>query len=189
MHASRAEGDRRLSGRRIGHRISSFEKSTVLAQPDLVSLSAIRKAVEEAGYGVPEKTPAKLAPAGTIGRQIGVLLAVLFLGIAAIAIAGEAFGLFERLNSLLPLPLGIALAVGQWVSAAVVVLFMRIGDAVERFTTERARRAVKELTALAPTTVRVERDGVEQELPPATRSQSARSRLCGRASASRSTAQ
>lgn len=87
------------------------EKATVLAQPDLVSLSAIRKAVEEAGYGVPEKTPAKLAPAGAIGRQIGVLLAVLFLGIAAIAIAGEAFGLFERLNSLLPLPLGIALVV------------------------------------------------------------------------------
>jgi Cd2+/Zn2+-exporting ATPase/Cu+-exporting ATPase len=58
-----------------------------------------------------------------------------------------------------------ALAIGQWVTAAVVVLFMRIGDYVERFTTDRARRAVRDLTALAPCTARVERDGTEVEVP------------------------
>jgi P-type Cu+ transporter len=42
---------------------------------------------------------------------------------------------------------------------------MRIGDYVENFTTESARRAVRELTALAPQTARVERDGVETEVP------------------------
>jgi Cd2+/Zn2+-exporting ATPase/Cu+-exporting ATPase len=57
-----------------------------------------------------------------------------------------------------------ALAVGQWVTAALVVVFMRIGDYVENFTTESARRAVKELTALAPQTARVERDGREVEI-------------------------
>lgn len=58
-----------------------------------------------------------------------------------------------------------ALAVGQWVTAAIVVFFMRVGDYVETFTAERARRAVKDLTALAPQTARVERDGVEAEVP------------------------
>jgi P-type Cu+ transporter len=54
-----------------------------------------------------------------------------------------------------------ALAVGQWATAVVVVFFMRVGEYAERFTTERARRAVKNLTALAPQLARVERDGVE----------------------------
>lgn len=58
-----------------------------------------------------------------------------------------------------------ALIVGQWVTAALVVVFMRVGDYVENFTTESARRAVKELTSLAPQTARVERDGAEVEVP------------------------
>jgi Cu+-exporting ATPase len=58
-----------------------------------------------------------------------------------------------------------ALFVGQWVTAALVVVFMRIGDYVENFTTESARRAVKELTALAPQTARVEQMGLEVEIP------------------------
>ncbi len=58
-----------------------------------------------------------------------------------------------------------ALIVGQWATAAVVVFFMRVGDYAEKFTTERARRAVKDLTALAPQIARVERNDVEIELP------------------------
>jgi len=58
-----------------------------------------------------------------------------------------------------------ALAVGQWATAAVVVFFMRVGDYAERFTTERARRAVKDLNVLAPRVARVERDGEERETP------------------------
>ncbi|MBI5668485.1 MAG: cadmium-translocating P-type ATPase [Chloroflexi bacterium] len=58
-----------------------------------------------------------------------------------------------------------ALVVGQWVTAAIVVFFMRVGDYAERFTTERSRRALKNLTAMAPQTARVERNGQEQEVP------------------------
>lgn len=58
-----------------------------------------------------------------------------------------------------------ALVVGQWVTAAIVVIFMRVGEYVEHFTTESARRAVKELIAVAPQTARVERDHVEVEVP------------------------
>lgn len=58
-----------------------------------------------------------------------------------------------------------ALFVGQWVTAALVVVFMRMGNYVENFTTESARRAVKELTSLTPQTARVEREGAELEIP------------------------
>jgi Cd2+/Zn2+-exporting ATPase/Cu+-exporting ATPase len=58
-----------------------------------------------------------------------------------------------------------ALVVGQWITAAIVVFFMRVGDYVETFTAERARRAVKDLTALAPQTARVLRNGEEVETP------------------------
>lgn len=68
-------------------------------------------------------------------------------------------------HTLMTLGVLAALVVGQWVTAALVVVFMRIGDYVENFTTESARRAVKELTALAPQTARVERDGAEIEIP------------------------
>ena len=58
-----------------------------------------------------------------------------------------------------------ALAIGDWVTALIVAIFMRIGDFVESFTTESARRALKELSALAPLTARVEQMGLEMELP------------------------
>lgn len=58
-----------------------------------------------------------------------------------------------------------ALAIGQWVTAAIVVVFMRVGDYVENFTTESARRAVKELTAMAPQTARIDLLGLETEVP------------------------
>ena len=58
-----------------------------------------------------------------------------------------------------------ALAVGEWATAMVVVLFMRVSDFAERFTTERARRAIKSLAALAPQTARVVRAGVEADVP------------------------
>lgn len=58
-----------------------------------------------------------------------------------------------------------AMAVGEWAAAAVVVFFMRVGDYAERFTSQRARRALKDLTALAPQVARIERSGAEVEVP------------------------
>jgi Cd2+/Zn2+-exporting ATPase/Cu+-exporting ATPase len=177
----------------------SSEKAVIWLDPNLVDLPAIRQAVEGAGYGVPESVAPPAAPAGNLNRQILAVLAGVFAVVAFIAVVGEWLGLFERLNELVPLPIGIAivlvggfpvfrnvvraalrrqitshtlmtlgviaaLAVGQWVTAGIVVIFMRVGDAVEHFTTERARRAVRELTALAPQTARVERDGTEVEV-------------------------
>jgi Cu+-exporting ATPase len=68
-------------------------------------------------------------------------------------------------HTLMTLGVLAAIAVGEWATALVVVFFMRVGDYAERFTTERARRAVRDLTAMAPQTARVERDGREDEVP------------------------
>ncbi|MBO0795912.1 MAG: cation-translocating P-type ATPase, partial [Ktedonobacteraceae bacterium] len=68
-------------------------------------------------------------------------------------------------HTLMSLGVVAALAVGQWPTAVVVVFFMRVGDYAEQFTTERSRQAVRRLTALAPQTARVERDGAEVVLP------------------------
>lgn len=68
-------------------------------------------------------------------------------------------------HTLMTVGLLAAVAVGEWSAALVVVFFMRVGDYTEKVTTERARRAVKDLVALAPQTARVERDGAEVEVP------------------------
>lgn len=176
------------------------EKAVIRLDPSFVDLPAIRKAVERAGYSVPDSAPSLADRANSFGRQVRLLLVIVFVAILLFVIAGEWLGLFKKLNDLLPLPIGTALviiagfplfrnvmratlrrqitshtlmtigaiaalAVGEWVAAAIVVAFMRVGDYVEHFTTESARRAVQELIALAPQTARVERDGVEVEVP------------------------
>ncbi|MFV9503046.1 MAG: heavy metal translocating P-type ATPase [Oscillochloridaceae bacterium umkhey_bin13] len=68
-------------------------------------------------------------------------------------------------HSLMTLGVLAALAVGEWATAAVVVFFMRIGDFVEGFTADQARRAVRRLGELAPQTARLERDDGEIRVP------------------------
>ncbi|GAB4477099.1 MAG: heavy metal translocating P-type ATPase [Anaerolineales bacterium] len=58
-----------------------------------------------------------------------------------------------------------ALAVGEWVAAAIVVLFMHVGGMIERFTAQQARQAIQSLVSLAPQTARVERHDAEIEVP------------------------
>jgi len=58
-----------------------------------------------------------------------------------------------------------ALAVGEWATAVVVVFFMRVGDYAEKFTTDRARKAVRDLTSMSPQTARLERNGSEVDVP------------------------
>nr|WP_274596134.1 cation-translocating P-type ATPase [Oryzomonas rubra] len=68
-------------------------------------------------------------------------------------------------HTLMTIGMLAAIAVGEWPAAVIVVFFMRVGEYVEGFTAEQARRAVKDLTAMAPQTARVERDGAEVEIP------------------------
>jgi Cd2+/Zn2+-exporting ATPase/Cu+-exporting ATPase len=178
------------------------EKAVIRHGPGGPDISAIRKAVAEAGYAVPAETtlPNSSIRSPGFSRQILVLLGLLFGVVLFAALIGEGLGLFEALNERLPWVVGLAivlaigypvlrnvlkaalhgrviahtlmslgavaaLAIGEWVTAAVVVLFMRVGDYVEQFTAERARQAVKDLNRLAPQTARVIRDGEEVVLP------------------------
>ena len=68
-------------------------------------------------------------------------------------------------HSLMTLGVLAAIAVGEWATAAVVAFFMRVGDYVEKFTTQRARRAVKDLNSLVPQTARLLHNGDELEIP------------------------
>jgi len=68
-------------------------------------------------------------------------------------------------HALMSVGAAAALVVGAWPTAAVVVFFMHAGAYTERFTGERARRALATLSELAPATGRIERGGVEQEVP------------------------
>jgi Cd2+/Zn2+-exporting ATPase/Cu+-exporting ATPase len=178
------------------------EKAVVRLDPAQVDLPAIRKAVAEAGYSVPEpdRTGATSAAARGFTRQVLALLGLVFGAVLFIVVVGEWLGLFAAITSRVPWPLGLAvvlvagfpvfrnvfraalkrqviahtlmtlgvlaaLAVGEWATAVVVVFFMRVGDFAEQFTTERARRAVKDLAALAPQLARLERDGREVQVP------------------------
>lgn len=68
-------------------------------------------------------------------------------------------------HTLMSLGMTAALIVGEWATAGVVVLFMYVGTTIEGLTTERTRRAVKDLASLAPQTARLLRNGVEQVVP------------------------
>ncbi|MRS98039.1 heavy metal translocating P-type ATPase [Ralstonia pickettii] len=68
-------------------------------------------------------------------------------------------------HTLMTLGLVAAVVAGAWPAAILIVFFMRLADYIEHFTGEHARQAVRDLTALAPETARVERDGGEVEVP------------------------
>jgi Cu+-exporting ATPase len=181
------------------------EKAVVVLDPHRVELGAIRAAVAEAGYQVPQEPQEQVETDGAPAlkgytRRVLTLLGVVFGVVLFVVVVGEWLGLFEAITERVPWPLGLALViaagfpvfrsvfratlkgqvishtlmsvgvlaallVGEWATALVVVFFMRVGDYAERFTTERARRAVKDLAALSPQTARVERPDGEVELP------------------------
>jgi Cd2+/Zn2+-exporting ATPase/Cu+-exporting ATPase len=165
-----------------------------------VSVEAIRRAVADAGYSVPEATQQRPAAENErLARMTGRLLVGVSLAVLLIVVVGEWLGALEWLNERVPLPIGAllvaaaglpifvnvvralarrqviahtlmtvgvlaALAVGAWTTALIVVFFMRVGDAVESFTTARAGQSVRELASLAPRTARVMRQGQEVEI-------------------------
>jgi len=114
-----------------------------------------------------------------VGEWLGLFAAItdripFVIGIVLVGIAG--FRVFRKVvqatrnkqiisHTLMTLGVLAALVVGEWVTALVVVFFMRVGDYIERFTSERARRAVKDLIALAPQTARLEQGNKVVEVP------------------------
>jgi Cu+-exporting ATPase len=201
LHVQKAIAD--LPGVEAVDVFLSSEKAIIQLDPAKVDLPAIRKAVESAGYSIPESATKQQSTTSTLNdftRRILTLFGIVFGVVLFIVVVGEWLGLFEAITERVPWWLGLAivliagypvflnvirstlkgriishtlmslgviaaLAIGQWATAAVVVFFMRVGDYAEHFTTERARRALKDLSAMAPQMARVERDGAEFEVP------------------------
>ena len=116
---------------------------------------------------------------GIVGERLGVVERLTdsipaWISIAAVLAGG--YPIFRSVvrslrnraitsHALMTLGIIGALAIGQYAAAAVIVFFMRFADFVESFTTERSRRAIKELLKLAPETARIVQDGTEREVP------------------------
>jgi P-type Cu+ transporter len=96
---------------------------------------------------------------------IGLVLVLLggypiFINVIRTALHGQVIA-----HTLMCFGVVAALLIGEWATAGVVVFLMRMSDYAEHFTTERSRQALKNLSAIAPETARVERDGGEHEIP------------------------
>jgi copper-(or silver)-translocating P-type ATPase/heavy metal-(Cd/Co/Hg/Pb/Zn)-translocating P-type ATPase len=92
----------------------SSEKALLRIDPNLVDLPTLRKAVEGAGYTVPEATPheRETAPSRSLSsftRPILTIFGLVFGAVLLVVIAGEWLGLFERVTDLIPWYLGWSL--------------------------------------------------------------------------------
>jgi Cu+-exporting ATPase len=178
----------------------SSEKLVICYDPERINANAMKRAVKDAGYAVPDETVSVDGSLAAYTRRILAMFGLVFGAVVCVVILGEWLGFFASISGTVPwwmwvsfillggypvfanviratlrgriishtlMTLGMlaSIVVGKWPAAVIVVFFMRVGDYVETFTAERARRAVKELTALAPQTARVEREGEEMELP------------------------
>ena len=178
------------------------EKAVIRLNPVQVDIDSIRRAVEGAGYSIPQSTASSkaLRSAPDFTRQILGLFGVLFGFLLFVVVIGEWLGFFKLITNRIPWPVWLAIIliggypvfrnvlraalnrqviahtlmtvgvlaavlVGEWATAAVVVFLMRAGNFAERFTTEQARRAVKDLTAIVPQMARLVRQGIELEIP------------------------
>ncbi len=200
MHVKHAiEG---VNGVRSANVLLSAEKAVVQLDPTRADIPTIRKAVESAGYSIrdPEESQQEQAAYARISKSVLTLFGVVFGAVLFIVVAGEWFGLFEKVTERVPWPVWLALilaggypifrnviratlnrqvishtlmtlgviaaiVVGQWATALIVVFFMRVGEYAEQFTAERGRRALKDLTKMAPTMAHVLVDGQEQDVP------------------------
>lgn len=122
---------------------------------------------------------ALLVLVAVVGEALGLLDAVLERLPAPIFLAAVLLGgwpiyvnVWRALRShtvtshaLMTLGVIAAILAGQPATAVVIVLFMRVGQLMEDYTTERSRDAIRALVAIAPQTAIVERDGAESEVP------------------------
>ncbi|MGM0491828.1 MAG: heavy metal translocating P-type ATPase [Armatimonadota bacterium] len=81
--------------------------------------------------------------------------------IARSAIISLRTSLAADMNVLMTVAVIGAMAIGEWYEAATVVLLFSVANALETFTSDRTRNAIRSLMALSPDTATVLRDGEE----------------------------
>jgi len=112
------------------------------------------------------------------------VVASMFVGLGSVAVPMFALamvlggyriarsGLFSLLTSrrmdmnlLMTLAAIGAASIGEWVEGAVVVFLFSMGNTLEAYTMDRARRAIRELMSISPNNATVKRDGREMVVP------------------------
>lgn len=70
-----------------------------------------------------------------------------------------------NINLLMTIATFGAIAIGEYLEGATMIFLFAIGEALEGYTTERARNSIKGLLALRPAQARRLKDGVEESVP------------------------
>ena len=115
-----------------------------------------------------------LASWGLAHWHIGPAFLNAFLALAAVLmggvprlIAGVKDALHARItvNVFVTVALAVTIAVGEFRAAAVIIFIMAVVGALESYTLDKTRRAIRDLLRLAPPTATVRRGGVEVTVP------------------------
>lgn len=152
-----------------------YRAETQAASPQTNRLIALADVIRFAFVA----TVAGLALIGLLVERLGVLhnvVAQIPAPIVILAIVVGGFPIFKsafqglrarQINADLLMTVAIsgAAALGEFISAALIVFFMNIAHFLEQLTTEKSRAAIRELVALTPKIARVQRNGNEIEIP------------------------
>lgn len=110
-HVHRALAD--LPGVQDVHVLLTSEKAMLQIDSAQVDLPTIRRAVEEAGYSIPETTQAThtIRSLSTFSRSIFTIFGLVFGAVLLVVIVGEWLGFFERVTDVVSWYIGCGLVV------------------------------------------------------------------------------
>ncbi|MDI3340628.1 MAG: cation-translocating P-type ATPase [Sphaerobacter sp.] len=101
--------------------------------------------------------------AATLCFALAVLVAGLPIARRAVATVRATHRL--DINALMTIAVIGAMLIGEWLEAATVVVLFSLGEALEGFTMDRARRSIRSLMRLTPTEAVVRRGAEERRVP------------------------
>lgn len=121
------------------------EKALITTDSGNISMEAVRNAVANAGYSVPEGENDKKEAAEELSRRILTILAIVIGVVLFIAVGGEFLGLFDALTDFIPFGWGAALVI----LAGLPVFLDVIRAALQRQITSRTLMTLGFIAALA----------------------------------------
>ncbi|ACZ40412.1 heavy metal translocating P-type ATPase [Sphaerobacter thermophilus] len=151
----------------LGYRVGVTSGDPAAARPERPSWLA-KEHLPLAVGAVATITGAALALLGAPSLASTLLYALAAL-VAGLPIARKAVATARAthrldINALMTIAVIGAAFIGEWLEAATVVVLFSLGEALEGYTMDRARRSIRSLMRLTPAEAVVRRDGVEQRV-------------------------